>query len=279
MWVVVLIIKIGTMKHGLFVFIFLSTILISCDSDDELEVQTEIPGPVVEITDYPLSVGNNWNYKMEVEVTDGPEPYFKEYVVDFKVVSDTTINGINVKKVRSTESLGQQPGTDRLGFRYLAQTDWGLEKLAFSGSSVQVFFKNEEEIQIPDCSFIDFKHEETTSIIILDTALNYMKLPAIDGELWLSGEFGGSSSGAKFKRKWTGFYTVTTDAGSFNCMRLDLFGDSDDDEQPTGDDLHVIQYISPQFGLVKEIHESQLNYGSGETASYRRVAELTNKNF
>lgn len=251
-------------------------LLSACDPNDPASPPDIEPGPVVSMDSYPLEVGNEWVYTMSVDATGAENLHF-DYVVDFAVVADTTINGQPCKKVRSTETEGQTAGNDRLGFRYFTHSSFGLEVIAHNGPSTQVFFKLTEELQIPNYSLIAFGQASMDSVIVRDSALHYFKFPAVEGEIWRSNEFG-ATSGAEFKRTWSGFYTVTTSAGTFDCLRLDMFGDYDQNFEPDSNSIFIQQYISPEFGLVKEVHTSVLNWGSGETGDYLRELTLTSVN-
>lgn len=254
---------------------FLLSILFSlaaCEPDESAAPPEIEPGPVVSMTSFPLDVGNKWVYKMSVDVSGG-ETSHTDYVVDFEVISDTTINGMSCKKVRSTETEGVAAGDDRLGYRYLTQAYSGLDLVAINGPGTQVFFKISEELEIPNYSLVAFGQSGIEEVIVPDSALHYLKFPANDGEIWRSNEFG-ATSGAEFKRQWSGYYTVNTSAGSFDCIRLDLFGDFDQNNLPDSNSLFIQQYISPEFGLIKEVDVRELHWGSGETGDYLRDLTL-----
>lgn len=249
----------------------------SCEQNEPAVPNDIVPGPVVGMASYPLNVGNEWRYKMTVDI-DGAATSNEEFTVDFKIVADTVINGTAVKKVRSTETQGQVAGNDRLGYRFLTHSDFGLDNVAVQGPSTQVFMRLNEELSIPNYSMVAFTQQtSSTEVIVLDSALHYMKFPAIDGDVWRSNEFG-ATSGAEFKRKWSGYFTVTTGAGSFDCLRMDLFGDSDQNNLPDSNSIFIQQYISPEYGLIKEIDIRELNWGEGETAQYQRELTLTTVN-
>jgi len=253
--------------------------LYACEQEEPPTPQANSiePGPVVNMSSYPLQVGNQWIYSMQTVVT-GSINMNDQYVVDFSVVSDTTINGVPCKKVRSTETVGTVAGNDRLGYRFLAHTNLGLDMLAFDGQNSQIFFKEDHLAGISELSFLTGSVAATDSVVVLDTTIHYMRFPAVDGEVWGSNEFGGTQPGASFKRKWSGYYTVTTDAGTFDCVKLDLFGDNNGDSIPN-DHLHLEQYISPQYGLIKEVTERWLTTVGQDSAFFTREAELTSKNF
>ena len=254
------------------------TILSSCDEGNDPEPQPEyiVPGPVVTVNSYPLEVGNRWVYSMRTVVT-GAVSSDDSYMVDFSVKLDTTIDGVPVKKVRATETVGTVVGNDRLGFRYFSQTSFGLEMLAYSGSNTQVFFKDEQVSRIDDFSFVSGTLAATDSVVIRDVPLRYMRLPSVDGDIWGSNEFIAESG---FKRRWGGYYTVTTDAGTFDCMKLELFGDSDNDSIPqTTGGLFLEQYISPEFGLIKEVDMRDLTIIGGQSALLVRETNLVSKSF
>lgn len=252
--------------------------LSGCEQEEPPTPQANsiVPGPVVNMSSYPLQVGNQWIYSMQTVIT-GSINSNEQYVVDFSVVSDTSINGVPCKKVKSTETVGTVAGNDRLGYRFLAHTNLGLDMLAYDGQNPQIFFKEDHLAEISELSFLTGAVAATDSVVVLDTTIHYMRFPAVDGEIWGSNEFGGIESGARFKRKWSGYYTVTTGAGTFDCIRLELFSDYDGDSIPN--DLYLEQYISPQYGLIKEVSERWLTSIGQDSSFFTREAELTSKNF
>lgn len=254
----------------------LSAFLVSCDPNDAATPPDIEPGPVVTVNSYPLDNGNQWVYTMTTDVTGGETWHF-DHVVSFEVVSDTIINSLPCTKVRSTETEGQNLGSDRLSYRYFSQSNSSLDAVGFTGPMTQVFFKLTEELELPNYSLVSFNTASTDSVIVPDSSLHYMRFPSVDGESWLSNEFG-ATSGANFKRKWSGFYTVTTDAGTFDCIRLDLFGDQDNDDAPDSSSIYLQQYISPEFGLIKEIDQRDLIFGTLVTGTYYRECTLTSVN-
>ncbi len=260
----------------LFLPFLLVALLSSCDPDTPTPPDEIIPGPVVGLSSYPLEVGNEWVYTMTLDVT-GAENSYQEFVVDFEVVADTVIDGMPAKKVKSTETEGQNAGNDRLGYRFLTQTSSALDFVALNGPTTQVFFRLSEDLLVPNYSMVAFGQANINGVVVLDSAIHYMKFPSVDGNIWRSNEFG-ATSGAEFKRQWSGFYTVTTSAGEFDCMRMDLFGDYNQDNLPDSNSIFIQQYFSPEFGLIKEVATSELNWGSGQTGQYVRNLSLTSVN-
>ena len=257
------------------------SVLSSCDEGDEPDQAPEyiVPGPVVAVNAYPLEVGNEWVYSMRTVIT-GAITSDDSYMIEHSVELDTTIEGVAVKKVRATETEGTVVGNDRLGFRYFAHTNFGLEMPAHLGSSTQVFFKDEALNGTDNLSFISGAMMPTDEIVVRDSALRYMRLPAVDGDSWISNEYGTSETGAGFRRKWAGYYTVTTDAGTFDCIKLELFDDWDNDSLPRVEGgIFLEQYISPEYGLIKEVHTADLIMNGEPSAYMVRETNLVSKNF
>jgi hypothetical protein len=248
--------------------------LSSCEEDAAAPADIE-PGPVVTVNSYPLQVGNRWVYAMSSVIT-GDFSQDDHYMVEFSVELDTTIAGVACKKVRGTETAGTVVGNDRLGYRYFAHTNFGIEMLAYQGSDTQVFFKDEAVDRLTGYSLVSGMKMTAGDVVVRDIPLNYMRLPSVDGDIWVSHEF---SEQANFKRQWDGYYTVTTEAGTFNCIRQQLFLDTDNDSIPQPGSLFLEQYISPEYGLIKEVHVSDLDFAGGETAVMVRVTNLVSKNF
>jgi len=245
----------------------------SCDTDDDEPELGVFPGPAVTMTSYPLAVGNHWWYEIDVIVTGD---YAESSIIncEFTVVSDSVVNGEPVKGLRSQQSEGQNIYH---GTRWMAHTDSGLVRLAVQGSGGSMYLK--PYLDEDPSFFSEFSSYgifgKTDSVLILPNPIFMMKFPASIGASWFSNEF---SPIAMFKRRWAGFNTVVTEAGNFDCIRLELFPDTNMDDEPDAD-FTITQYISPEYGIVMEVLNKDLLFGNGETGHLYREARLVQKNF
>lgn len=257
------------------VFIAVSVFLYSCDPNEPASPPEIEPGPIVTMSSYPLSIGSEWEYHMDVDVT-GPDAGHTDYTVRYEVLLDTSFNGLNTKKMRQYQSVNG--GLEMyLGDRYFHQTASKLDLVAVNGSSGQVFFKQDELSQLVSINslFQDYDGENVTQFTVLDSAIHLLRYPSLDNDVWRSNETGWEFD---LKRKWVGYYTVTTEAGSFDCIKLELFRDEDNDGLPDPDWFELYQYFSPSYGLIMEVQISQLNYIGGETGELVRKVKLVEVN-
>lgn len=244
--------------------------VIGCDTDDDSPQVGIYPGPDVSMNSYPLYIGNTWQYQVDVIIT-GDEPSVSAYTCRFEIVTDSLLNGIPTTAMEQiqTEDLNTFYGT-----RWLAQTDSGLVRIAEQGSGSSIDLKT-EFYDVP--SFIsDLEIGKMDTLILLETPIYLMRFPAMTGESWYSNEYSPSIS---IVRRWVGYNTVVTEAGSFDCLKLELFRDADGDGEPDPDWFFVVQYVSPNHGLIMEVLVKEVQFGNGLTGQLQRTARLVEVNF
>jgi hypothetical protein len=113
------------------------------------------------------------------------------------------------------------------------------------------------------------------TVFIPGTSLHLMKFPSAINNEWRSYEYG---PGFNFIRKWIGYATINTSAGTFNCIELQLFADNDHDSQPDPDFPLVYQYFSGK-GLVEETQSDTLTFSGGAQGLLNRVTKIVQVNF
>ena len=135
----------------------------------------------ITLSTFPLAVGNMWVYDNSDTV---------------RVVADTTINGVDARKVVTSNSAASFVA-------YYSCTADGLYLLG-GNSSVHTF--EGATGNFPDTMQFFF------------TPLKLTSFPSVVGKSWLSDDYYTAS------RKWTGFVTVTTAAGTFDCISMSSTG-------------------------------------------------------
>lgn len=248
--------------------------VMGCDTDDDSPQVGIYPGPDVSMNSYPMEIGNAWQYQVDVIIT-GDEPSVSAYTCSFEVISDSLINGIPTKAMEQiqTEELHTYYSTE-----WLANTDSGLVRLAVQGSGSSIFLKT--GLYDMPSFFSDVSPElmmgKLDTVILLENPMHLLRFPAAIGESWYSNEY---SPAIAMVRKWAGYNTVVTEAGSFDCLKLELFRDANSDGAPDPDWFIVVQYISPDHGLIMEVLVKELLLGNGLTGQMQRTARLVEVNF
>ncbi len=232
----------------------------SCKKEEDND---SVPIPV-ELTSYPLAVGNSWKYHTIRAILDSSTITYTLSDSYWKVLSDTTIDGIPTSKISQFDSIYN--GIPNLSYTYYSSMDSGFCVLEIEGISSYIFFKNETA---PDETVTDASND------IPDYAIVLLKFPSVINDMWSSNEFGNSPS---IKRKWLGYETVTTKAGIFNCVKLQRFTDFDDDGEQDPNSSTIFQYFSEK-GLVRESYSTQVNFGGGQTDLLYRATDLVEVNF
>ncbi len=248
--------------------------IIGCDTDDNSPQIGIYPGPEVSMNSYPLDIGNTWQYQVDVIIT-GDEPSVSAYTCRFEIISDSLINGIPTKAM---EQIQMEELNTFYGTHWFAQTDSGLVGLAEQGSGSSILLKT--ELHKRPSFFSDglsaLEEGKLDTVILVENPIYLMRFPAVIGESWYSNEY---SPTIAIVRKWAGYNTVVTEAGSFDCLKLELFSDADGDGEPDPDFFFVVQYVSPYHGLIMEIRFKEVQFGNGLTGQLQRIARLVEVNF
>ncbi len=250
------------MKKQVCLLATISLMFFACSKDKDPNTGDNNQGRTFQLDSFPLAVGNSWKYHTEVDV-DTEGVHYLDIRIDsyWNVISDTLINSVHVSKVAQLDS--NYSGTKTFGYTYYANKADGFYGVAYAGNSSSFNLKNIGlKFKIRSALFGSFGNgvKGGDSLYIPDTSLHLMKFPVCIGNLWCSYEYGNSD----YYRKWIGFELVTTPAGSFQCVKLQLFHDGDHNGQPDDNFPFVYQYFSTK-GLVQETMQESLIFNSMTT--------------
>jgi len=226
------------------------------------------------MTSYPLVVGSQWHYQIEVLHPSAPG----QFVCNYEVMADTTIMGSMAKAIKVTQIEGSE---SFVGRRWLTHIDTGLVLLATSGSGSAMLFKQASFSGVLASSLMldhQSSFSEQDSIYVAEHPLYFLQFPMQLGQNWYVNQHEPVLE-LRMKRRWEGFYTVVTEAGSFDCIKLEHFWDVDGNGYADSDQFLAHQYISPQYGIIFETLYGKVDTtGNGERLPVWN-ASLVDKNF
>ena len=184
-----------------------------------LALPADVAGPVVQVDSIPLQVGHQWIYKKMNQVisqytnqTTSKLSMPDSGSVTISSVTDTLVNGVRFTRLSASTSGSL--------FLFSIGDDNGYYINLFEGTH----------------RITNFSHTDTTYLI--DSTDNIMRTPNRLNTIWYT------PNGV---RQWMGYVTVTTPAGTFNCVKLHYTGSFGN-----GEDYWADQYYSTK-GLVQEI--------------------------
>ena len=251
--------------------------LLSACKDDNNSANGSANSPLaIQLDSFPLAVGHSWKFYTEIHVTDSVgasilHSYYDNY---WTVIADTVINSVASAKVMQLDS--NYDGSIHLGYSYYANKPDGFYGMAQENSGSMFFLLHEPPSAYyinPGTRTIDFTTTIDT-LFVPDTALCFMKFPIVINDSWHTVHYG--SSGNYYQsRKYNSFQTVTTNAGTFNCVKLQVY--YEDNGQPDTT-LSIFQYYSRK-GLIKETRFAHLTFGDGSHATLNQITELVQVNF
>jgi hypothetical protein len=245
---------------------------VSCKKDNDDMIGAP---PVVQLSAYPLTIGNFWKYHTEMFIADSngvnyDSMYFDNY---WTVVSDTFINGVPSTKVAQLDS--NYEGTTHLANTYYSNQPNGFYGMATENFGSMLYLPvHRTEFNTGKNSYLQFpEFAERDSIFIPDSALWLLKFPAVINDIWHAVRYG---SGDSFQtRKYENYQWVSTGAGIFNCIKVKVYAESNGQPDTTS---AVYQYFSNK-GLIRETQLVYLTFGDGSTGTMTRTSELIQLNF
>jgi hypothetical protein len=258
-------------------FICIMLLLFSCKKDQENSSGGGSPQQL-QITSYPLTIGYSWKYYTETHIVDSTgtavlDDYYDNY---WSVISDSTINGIACARVFKLDS--NYDGSTHLGYTYYANTQDGFYGVAVENQGGLFFLRPDQYNAANQFSLMSsFANAPLNTVFVPDTPLRLLKFPAYKNDIWLSYEFNNPVPDI-IKRKYLGYATVTTPAGTFNCVKLQMFWDYDNNNLPDSGQADIYQYFSAK-GLIQEEWNEAVTSLGGEIDSIHRTAKLVWKNF
>lgn len=81
------------------------------------------------------------------------------------------------------------------------------------------------------------------------------------------------------KRKWLCDTTITTSAGIFDCLQLQMFWDYNNDNLHDSGSTQVTQYFSEKGLIQEEVNNPKLVFSGGGFGSSRKITKLVHGNF
>ena len=266
----------------LFWILTLATIVLCACRKDKVQANggNSNQAQAIQVDSFPLTIGHSWKYHTESHVVDSTgvsiiDVYSDEY---WNIVSDTSINGILSAKISQFDT--NYSGTTRLAYTYYANKSDGFYGMAVENSGSSLYLRtpaSSARIQSNLLGFVESRYLETDTIQIPDTSLRFLKFPSVINDVWLSYEYNGPTPDI-IKRKWVGYNTITTSAGTFNCIKLEMFRDYDSNNLPDSGYPTIYQYFSSK-GLIQEEVTDALNFGNGSIDSLHRISKLVQLNF
>jgi hypothetical protein len=229
----------------------------------------------VELSSYPLAIGNFWKYHTEMHIADSAGVYYDHHYFDnyWTVVSDTFINGVPSTKVAQLDS--NYDGTTHLANTYYSNQPNGFYAMATDNVGSMLYLPvHQTEFNIGKNSYLQFpEFSERDTIFIPDSASWLLKFPSVLNDTWHAVRYG---SGDFFQsRKYENYQYVNTGAGMYNCIKVKVYSESNGQPDTTST---VYQYFSSK-GLIKETQFVYLTFGDGSTGTMTRTSELIQINF
>jgi len=230
----------------------------------------------VTLDSFPLGIGHKWKYYTESHVvlnTGNSDAYF---ISSWEIKNDTIINGMTSAKMFRRDS--SYSGTINRRNNFYANKPNGFYATATDaiGNDAVWYLRNKKQ-NFNEYLMQPFRYGINTIDTVLipaDTVLWLMKFPVAINDVWLSNEYGHQ---AHFKRKWDGYATITTGAGTFNCVKILLIFDADNNGVADANSPIVYQYFSAK-GLIEEDMTQNL-VSSGQTGTLTRASKLLQLNF
>ncbi len=234
----------------------------------------------VQLNSYPLAIGNSWKYYTESHIADSTGVNFLNAYYDnyWEVVSDTIINGSVCTKISQLDS--NYDGSIHLSHTYYTNKIDGLYGLAVENIGGLFFLKTTDFTAQTQFNFPGpFVNTilATDTVFIPDTSLRLLSFPSNVNDIWLSYEYNKPVPDI-IKRKWIAYKTITTSAGTFNCIKLQMFWDRDNNNLPDSGSSEVYQYFSTK-GLIQEEWNAALINNGGSIDSFHRITKLVQINF
>ena len=252
-------------------FLFLAVLLIvittpSCKNE---KVDNNPSSSSITLNSYPLTIGYTWKYYTESHLIDstGVNSQDQYYENSLTTISDTSINGVLSTKIQQVDS--NYAGNVHIAYTYYANQPDGFYALAVEDIGGLFFFwLMPGIIEQPNALLGNIQNPSgLDTVFIPDTALKLLNFPSRLNDTWFSFEYNRPVPRI-IKRKWLRDTTITTSAGVFNCLKLQMFWDRDDDLQPDSTSPVVYQYFSTK-GLIKEDVFIALTSSSGPLRLYR----------
>ena len=271
-----------TMKNLIYFLFGVMLLIVACkkDKEDNSSGNGNNQPQAVQLDSFPLSIGHSWKYFTETHIIDSAGINWSNNYYDnfWNIVSDTAINGIVCAKISQLDS--NYNGSTHLAYTYYTNKPDGFYGFAVENSGGLFHLRTSEpraQTQFNLLRSFGNKYLGVDTVFVPDTSLRFLKFPSNINDIWLSYEYNNPVPDI-IKRKWIGYSTVTTSAGTFNCVKLQMFWDYDNNNLPDSGYSEIYQYFSTK-GLIQEEWNQALNFGGGQIDSLHRITKLVQVNF
>ncbi|MBL0066156.1 MAG: hypothetical protein IPP38_14360 [Bacteroidetes bacterium] len=226
-------------------FLFFFFLLIGACKKDKIQNGSG-SAPQLQLTSYPLSIGNSWKYYSEMHLVNSLGNSIQDdyYDIFWEVVSDTIIHGLVCSKISQVDS--NYNGSVYAAHTYYTNKPDGFYGVAVEDQGSMLYLRTSEEAARTRFDLLGSfgnKFLTTDSVYVPDTSLKFLKFPSNINDIWFSYEYNGPG-GDVVKRKYIKDTVLTTNAGIFNCIKLRLFWDNDNNNLPDSGRSEIYQYFS-----------------------------------
>lgn len=230
--------------------------------------QNDNSNPDDQYTYYPLSIGNEWKYYSETQLTLNGNTDTNRFYSFWKVTNDTLINSEKSYIIARVDSNFN--GIKCQCKTYYANRKDGLYALGYYNTCAGTPWFKSNSLAVNEGIFHSFFMIPfiTDSVIIVDYPLFLLKYPIEIKDSWISFEFGPLFY---VSRKWIEYENVEINSSSYYCSKLSIYNDSMT-SYPT-----IYQFINEK-GLIKEEFYDEFNSG-GESGYVHRFFTLESFNF
>ena len=269
------------MKKQIFILILSILLISACKKEKNESNGSGNNNQQLQLTSYPLAIGNSWKYYSEMHLVNSLGNSIQDdyYDMIWEVVSDTIIHGLVCSKVSQVDS--NYNGSVYAAHTYYTNKPDGFYGVAVEDQGSMLYLRTSEQAARTRFDLLGSfgnKFLTTDSVYVPDTSLKFLKFPSNINDIWFSYEYNGPG-GDVVKRKYIKDTVLTTNAGIFNCIKLRLFWDNDNNNLPDSGRSEIYQYFSSK-GLIKEEWNEAVIFGGGLAIdSLHRITKLVHVNF
>jgi hypothetical protein len=253
----------------------------ACKKDNSENTGNGTGSQQIQLTSYPLTIGNSWEYYTESHVADSTGAiWLSDYYTNYwNALSDTIINGIVCTKISQLDS--NYDGSTHLAYTYYANRSDGFYGIAVQNNGGMFYLKTNEILKLTQFDLLGSFGNKTFSndtAFLPATSLKLLKFPSNTNDIWLSHEYNNPIPDI-IKRKYICDTTISTSAGTFNCKKLQMFWDIDNNNLPDSGYSEIYQYFSTKGLIQEEWNEALIFGGSSGIDSLHRITKLVHVNF
>ena len=267
------------MRKLFYILSLTSLVIIGCkkDKDNNDNNNNGVKSPVaIQLDSFPLMVGHSWTFYTEVHLADSTGVVYENhyYTNYWTVVSDTIINGVPAAKISQLDS--NYNGTTHLGYTYYANKPNGFFGMAVDNFGSMFYLKTISNTEVSINSYLQIsKLTNVDTIFVPSSPLWFLKFPSTLNDIWHTVKYG--TSGSYYQtRKYDGYQTVTTSAGTFDCLKTKIYFENNGQADTTSSTVY--QYFASK-GLIQETQFIHLLFSEKTTGTMSRTTKLIQVNF